>query len=153
MILPSIPDKYIDLVLVDLPYGVTRCKWDSVIPLDKLWNEYRRIAKDTTAFIFTATQPFTTQLISGCREWFRYELIWEKPQGTNPLNAKQMPMRSHENVLVFYQKQPTYNPQMESGNPYSGFVSRNGATIGKVYGSARSVHAANAGTRYPTVEQ
>ena len=148
-VLPSLPEKSIDLVLTDLSYGVTACKWDSVILLDKLWDEYRRVAKDTTAFVFTATQPFTTQLIGSCMEWFRYELIWEKPQGTNPLNAKKMPLKSHENIVVFYKKQPTYNPQMEKGVPYSGFVTKNGATIGEVYGRSKSIHAANLGTRYP----
>jgi DNA modification methylase len=148
-VLPTLPGKSIDLVCTDLPSGVTACEWDLVIPLDKLWQEYRRVAKETTAFVFTATQPFTTRLISSNMEWFRYELIWEKPQGTNPLNAKKMPLKSHENILVFYKKQPTYNPQMGEGVPYSEFVTKNGATIGEVYGNSKSIHAANSGTRYP----
>lgn len=148
-ILPALPDKSIDLVLTDLPTGVTACEWDVVIPLDKLWHEYRRVAKETTVFVFTATQPFTTQLINSCMEWFRYELIWEKPQGTNPLLAKNMPLKSHENILVFYNKRGTYNPQMEEGAPYSGFTTKNGATIGEIYGNAKSIHAANPGVRYP----
>ena len=138
-VLPTLPEKSITLVLTDLPYGVTACKWDSVIPLDKLWRNIARVAKDTTAFVFTATQPFTTQLISSCMEWFRYELIWEKPQGTNPLNAKKMPLQnSHENIVIFYKKQPIYNPQMEKGVPYSGFVAKNGATIRQVYGTLKA---------------
>jgi DNA modification methylase len=145
---PLYPKKAL-IILTDLPSGVTACEWDTVILLDKLWHEYRRVAKDTTAFVFTATQPFTTQLINSCREWFRYELIWEKPQGTNPLNAKKMFLKSHENIVVFYKRQPTYNPQMEKGVPYSEFVTKDGATIGEVYGSAKSVHAENLGTRYP----
>ena len=148
-VLPTLPARSVDLVLTDLSYGVTACEWDSVIPLDKLWDEYRRVAKETTAFVFTATQPFTTRLISSCKEWFRYELIWEKPQGTNPLNAKRMPLKSHESIVVFYKKQPTYNPQMEKGVPYSGFVTKDGATIGEIYGSSKSIHAPNSGTRYP----
>lgn len=136
-------------MLTDLPSGVTACEWDSVIPLDKLWEQYQRVARETTAFVFTATQPFTTRLISSNLEWFRYELIWEKPQGTNPLNAKKMPLKSHENIVVFYKKQPPYNPQMETGVPYPGFETKNGATIGKVYGGPKSIHAANLGTRYP----
>jgi site-specific DNA-methyltransferase (adenine-specific) len=148
-VLQSLPEKSIDLVLTDLPCGVTACKWDSVLPLDKLWYEYRRVARDTTAFVFIATQPFTTQLISSCMEWFRYELVWEKPRGTNPLNAKKMPLKSHENIVVFYKKTPTYNPQMEKGVPYSAFVTKSGATIGEAYGSSKSIHAANFGTRYP----
>jgi len=148
-VLPSLPEKSIDLVLTDLSYGVTACEWDSVIALDTLWDEYRRVAKDTAAFVFTATQPFTTELIGSCMDWFRYELIWEKPQGTNPLNAKNMPLKSHENIVVFYKNRPTYNPQMDNGVPYSGFVTKNEATIGEVYGNSKSIHAANLGTRYP----
>jgi len=148
-VLPTLPEKSVDLILTDLPSGVTACEWDSIMPLDKLWQEYRRVAKETTAFVFTATQPFTTALISSNLEWFRYELIWEKPQGTNPLNAKKMPLKSHESIVVFYQKQPTYNPQMEKGVPYSGFETKNGAMIGEVYGGSKSIHAANSGTRYP----
>jgi site-specific DNA-methyltransferase (adenine-specific) len=82
-------------------------------------------------------------------EWFRYELIWEKPQGTNPLNAKKMPLKSHKSIVVFYKKHPTYHPQMEKGVPYSGFETKNGTTIGEVYGGSKSIHAANLGTRYP----
>jgi site-specific DNA-methyltransferase (adenine-specific) len=148
-VLASLPEKSVDLVLTDLPSGVTACEWDLVIPLDKLWRELRRVAKDTTAFIFTATQPFTTRLIDSNLESFRYELIWEKPQGTNPLSAKKMPLKSHENIVVFYEKRPTCNPQMGEGVPYSGFETKNGATIGEVYGGSKSVHAPNLGTRYP----
>lgn len=148
-ILPTIADNSVDMILCDLPYGTTACKWDSIIPLDKLWNEYNRICKETAAMIFTAAQPFTTILASSNLDNFRYEWIWEKPQGTNPMNAKVMPLKSHENILVFYRKKPIYNPQMWYSTPYSGFSSET-SKIGEVYGSAKSKHKDNPeGTRYP----
>jgi len=116
-ILPTIADNSVDMILCDLPYGATACKWDSIIPLDKLWNEYNRICKETAAMVFTAAQPFTTILASSNLDNFRYEWIWEKPQGTNPMNAKVMPLKSHENILVFYRKKPVYNPQMWYSTP------------------------------------
>jgi len=148
-IMNDIEDNSVDMVMCDLPYEVTACSWDTVIPLDLLWNHYNRICKENAALVFTATQPFTTLLINSNLKNFRYELIWEKPQGTNPLTAKKMPLKSHENILVFYRRLPTYNPQMEQGSPYKGFQSQK-STIGEVYGSNKSVHRNNEeGTRYP----
>jgi site-specific DNA-methyltransferase (adenine-specific) len=148
-ILPTLADNSVDMVLVDLPYGTTACKWDSIIPLDKLWEQYNRICKEDSAMVFTAAQPFTTILAASNLESFRYEWIWEKPQGTNPMNAKVMPLKSHENILVFYRKKPVYNPQMWYSTPYSGFSS-NTATIGEVYGKQKSKHRDNPdGSRYP----
>jgi site-specific DNA-methyltransferase (adenine-specific) len=108
-----IPDKSIDMILCDLPYGTTNNKWDSVIPFDKLWTQYERIIKDNGAIILTASQPFTTDLIVSNRKLFRYEIVWDKTKGGNFALARKQPMKSHENILVFYKKQPTYNPQME----------------------------------------
>jgi site-specific DNA-methyltransferase (adenine-specific) len=137
------------MVLVDLPYGTTACKWDSIIPLDKLWEQYNRICKKDAAMVFTAAQPFTTILAASNLKNFRYEWIWEKPQGTNPMNAKVMPLKSHENVLVFYRKKSIYNPQMWYSTPYSGFSSDT-SKIGEVYSSAKSKHRNNPeGSRYP----
>ena len=148
-ILPKLADNSVDMLLVDLPYGTTACKWDSVIPLDQLWKEYNRVCKRDAAMVFTAAQPFTTILASSNIENFRYEWIWEKPQGTNPMNAKVMPLKSHENILEFYRKKPTYNPQMWYSTPYSGFSS-NVSKIGEVYGSQQSKHRDNPeGSRYP----
>jgi site-specific DNA-methyltransferase (adenine-specific) len=148
-ILPTLTDNSVDMVLVDLPYGTTACKWDSIIPLDKLWEQYNRICKEDGAMVFTAAQPFTTILAASNLDNFRYEWIWEKPQGTNPMNAKVMPLKSHENILVFYRKRPVYNPQMWYSTPYSGFSS-NTSKIGEVYGSAKSKHRDNPdGSRYP----
>lgn len=147
--LTEISDASVDLILTDLPYGTTACAWDSIIPLDKLWEQYNRVAKENAAMVFTASQPFTTILASSNIKNFRYEWIWEKHQGTNPMNAKIMPLKSHENILVFYRKKPLYNPQMTLGTPYGGFKSDT-STIGEVYGKAKSVHRDNPeGTRYP----
>jgi site-specific DNA-methyltransferase (adenine-specific) len=148
-ILPTVDDSSIDLLLVDLPYGTTACKWDTVIPLDELWVQFYRVCKKNAAMVFTAAQPFTTMLAASNLRHFRYEWIWEKPQGTNPMNAKVMPLKSHENVLVFYRKKPTYNPQMWFSTPYGGFSSET-SKIGEVYGSAKSTHRNNPeGSRYP----
>ena len=145
----SIDDGSVDLLLTDLPYSLTACKWDSVIPMDLLWGHYYRVCKANAAMVFTAAQPFTTTLISSNLKNFRYHWIWEKPQGTNPFQAKIAPMRCHEEILVFYRKKPTYNPQMTQGKPYSGFSSDT-AKIGEVYASAQSKHRDNPeGTRYP----
>lgn len=148
-ILPTLSDNSVDMLLVDLPYGTTACKWDSIIPLDKLWEQYNRICKENAAMVFTAAQPFTTVLASSNLDNFKYEWIWEKPQGTNPMNAKIMPLKSHENILVFCRKKPTYNPQMWYSTPYTGFVS-DSAKIGEVYGKQQSKHRDNPeGSRYP----
>ena len=148
-ILPTLADNSVDMVLVDLPYGTTACKWDSTIPLDKLWEQYNRICKEDGAMVFTAAQPFTTILVASNLKNFRYEWIWEKPQGVNPLQAKVMPLKSHENILVFYRKKPTYNPQMWYSTPYSGFSSDT-SKIGEVYAQAQSKHRDNPdGSRYP----
>jgi site-specific DNA-methyltransferase (adenine-specific) len=145
----QIPDNSIDMVLCDLPYGTTACSWDSILPLEQLWNEYHRICKEDAAMVFTAAQPFTTILAASNISNFKYEWIWEKPQGTNPMNAKIMPLKSHENILVFYRKKPTYNPQMWYSTPYSGFSSKT-SKIGEVYGSQQSKHRNNPeGSRYP----
>ena len=148
-ILPTLPENSVDMVLCDPPYGTTACKWDSIISLDKLWEQYNRLCKEDAAMVFTASQPFATVLAGSNIKNFRYEWIWEKSQGTNPMNAKVMPLKSHENILVFYRKKPTYNPQMWFSKPYSGFSS-NTAKIGEVYGKQQSKHRDNPdGSRYP----
>lgn len=108
-----IPDKSIDMILCDLPqlYGTTRNKWDSIIPLEPLWEQYERIIKDNGAIVLTAQTPFDKILGVSNLKILRYEWIWEKNKATGHLNAKKMPMKAHENVLVFYKKLPIYNPQ------------------------------------------
>ena len=108
----SIPDKSIDMILCDLPYGTTRNKWDTVIDLDLLWSQYERIIKDNGAIVLFAQVPFNIILGYSNLKLLKYEWIWEKEQGTGHLNAKKMPLKSHENIMVFYKKPPTYNPQM-----------------------------------------
>ncbi|MGF9711663.1 DNA-methyltransferase [Paenibacillus naphthalenovorans] len=113
-----IPDGSIDMILCDLPYGTTQNAWDSVIPLDALWSEYERIIKDNGAIVLTAQTPFDKVLGASNLRLLRYEWIWRKNRGTGHLNAKKMPLKSHENILVFYKKPPTYVPQMRDGTPY-----------------------------------
>jgi DNA modification methylase len=148
-VMPDIPDGSVDLVMADLPYGTTACQWDSVIPLEQLWVEYKRILKASGCVVLTSAQPFTWKLCASNPTWFRYELIWEKPNGTNPLLVKKQPFRCHENILVFSEKTTTYNPQMTRGTPYGGFTSDD-KHIGEVYGTQKSQHRDNpTGERYP----
>lgn len=107
-----IPDKSVDMILCDLPYGTTQNKWDAIIPFEPLWEQYERIIKDNGAMVFTAAQPFTSFLVTSNPKLFRYSLVWDKKNTTGFLNAKRMPLRRHEDVLVFYKKLPVYNPQM-----------------------------------------
>lgn len=111
-IMKTLPEKSVDMVFCDLPYGVTaRNSWDAVIPFSLLWALYENVVKETGAMVFTATQPFAAALVMSKSEWFKYEWIWEKTKTTGFLNAKKQPLRNHEQVLVFYRKQPIYNPQ------------------------------------------
>lgn len=107
-----LPDKSIDSIICDLPYGSTKCKWDTIIPFDKLWEQYERVIKENGAIILFGSQPFTSLLTVSNLDLFKYELLWEKEQGTNYVLAKKRPLKNYENILVFYKKQPTYNPQM-----------------------------------------
>ena len=111
-LMKDIPNGSIDMILCDLPYGTTACKWDSIIDLELLWNEYKRVIKDNGAIVLTASQPFTTKLISSNYEMFKYELIWEKDRPSNVMLSKKQVLKYHENVLIFYKNQCTYNPQM-----------------------------------------
>ena len=100
-IMPTLAAGSVDLVLADLPYGVTACEWDKILPFEKLWPEYERLLKPTGSVVLTASQPFTTKLINSKLDWFRYELVWKKNTVTGFLNAKKQPLRNHENVIVF----------------------------------------------------
>lgn len=112
-IMKSIPDKSINMILVDLPYGMTQCKWDTVIPFDKLWEQYNRIIKDNAAILIFSKSLFMVDLISSNRKAFKYNLVWLKNVPTGMSVAKKQPMRYYENISVFYYKQPTYNPIMK----------------------------------------
>lgn len=113
----QVPDKSIDLILCDLPYGTTQNKWDTVIPFDKLWTQYNRIIKDNGAILLFAQGKFYVNLVSSNMKMFRYDLVWDKELVSGFLNAKRMPLRRHEQVAVFYKHLPTYNPQFTQGKP------------------------------------
>jgi len=115
-VMKRIPDGSVDMILADLPYGTTRNKWDSIIPLDELWTQYERIIKERGAIVLTAQTPFDKVLGASNLKLLRYEWIWEKDRASGHLNAKRMPMKAHENILIFYKRLPKYNPQMTYGH-------------------------------------
>ncbi len=115
-LMKAIPNESVDMILCDLPYGVTsRNQWDCIIPFEKLWEAYHRVVKDNGAIVLNCQQPFTTQLISSNLKEFKYCWVWYKKQTTGFLNAKKQPLRNCEDIAVFYKKQPTYNPEMRKG--------------------------------------
>ena len=141
-VMPSIPDKSIDMILCDLPYGTTACKWDTIIPFEPLWREYKRIIKDHGAIVLTASQPFTSALVMSNIKMFKYEWIWEKDRGTNFLNGKIQPLRNHENILVFYNSQPTFNRQFTIGKPSHSIGKAEGVkAIGTTTGNFTRINA------------
>ena len=111
-LMKDIPDGSVDMILADLPYGTTACKWDTIIPFEPLWEQYERVIKDNGAIVLTASQPFTSALIMSNPKLFKYEIIWKKERPTNFMMAKKQIMKYHENILIFYKKNGTYNPQM-----------------------------------------
>ena len=114
-ILPGIPDRSIHLILCDLPYGTTVIAWDKVIDLERLWKEYERIILPNGSIILTSQGLFTGKLISSNPKWFKYKIVWVKSSATNFLNGKKQPLRRHEDICVFYNGKPTYNPQLQRG--------------------------------------
>lgn len=114
----------IDMVMCDPPYGTTACKWDSIIPLEPMWEQLKRIIKPNGAIVMTASQPFTSVVVSSNLKMFRYCWVWEKDNHTNFLNIKKQPAKRHEDIVVFYKRQPTYNPQMWEGRPSNNSSSR-----------------------------
>src|SRR5258706_7250779 len=143
----KLPASSIDMILCDLPYGTTQNKWDSVIDLKKLWVEYERIIKDTGCIALTAQGLFTAKLILSNEKLFKYKIIWIKSKPTNFLNAKIQPLRKHEDLCIFYKKQPTYNPQMTNGEPYDKGVRKDQYTGS--YGDFKPRHVKSNGERYP----
>ena len=145
-LMKEIPDKSVDMILCDLPYGTTRNKWDSVIDLTLLWKEYERIIKDNGAILLFAQVPFNVVLGNSNLKLLKYEWIWEKDSGTGFLNSKKMPLKIHENILVFYKKPPCYNPQMRTGfKPYEIKKGHHGSN----YGSDKGAITKSNGERYP----
>ena len=115
-LMQDIPDKSIDAIICDLPYGTTQNKWDSILPLDELWEQYKRILKPRGVVVLFAQIPFSITLGASNLKWLKYEWIWEKDRASGHLNAKKQPMKAHENILVFYEKIGTYNPQKTTGH-------------------------------------
>ena len=148
-IMKNISDKSVDMILCDLPYGTTHNKWDSQIPFDKLWSEYERIIKDNGAMVFTGQGLFSARMIVSNEKLYRYSLIWEKTKAGGFLNARRMPLQAHEDILVFYKKLPTYNPQMEEGKSYIKKAVTNGD--GSNYGKFERIGQVNVnnGERFP----
>lgn len=148
-LMKKLPDQSVDMVLCDLPYGTTQNQWDSVIDLPKLWALYKRVVKPNGAIVLTSQGLFTARLIMSNPEMFKYKYIWVKTKPTNFLNAKKQPLRKHEDVCVFYTKQPRYNPQFSVGKPYSKGVRKNQKTGS--YGDFKPVLVESPiGYRYPT---
>ena len=148
----NISDESIDMILCDLPYGTTKCKWDSIISLEELWEQYCRIIKEKGAIVLFAQTPFDKVLGVSNLKMLRYEWIWEKTQATGHLNAKKMPMKAHENLLVFYKKLPTYNPQMTEGHEpihsYTKYITTQNNT--EIYGKMnKEISGGGETIRYP----
>lgn len=144
-----ITDRSIDMILCDLPFGRTQLKWDKPIAFVPLWQQYERIIKDTGVIILFGSQPFTTDIVNSNRKLFRYEIIWEKTMKSGFFDANNRPLKGHENILVFYKKRGTYNPQktvvVEDGKKTTRRVDR-----AKHYNNAHASGYQYKGTRYPT---
>jgi len=149
-ILSELPDASVDMILTDLPYGTTQNHWDSVIPLDGIFKQFKRVIKDSGAIVLFGAMPFTADLVVAGRGIFRYSLVWRKNKSSGFLNAKKMPLRIHEDILVFYKKLPTYHPQKTDGHKPMNAAYRTGH--GMSYNPATRATASEAGTtkRYPT---
>ena len=147
-LMKNIPDGSVDMILCDLPYGTTNNKWDSVIPFSDLWNNYERIIKYNGCIALFSQMPFSAMLVMSNPKLFRYEWIWNKTLAQGFLNANKMPLRSHENILIFYKKLPTYNPQKTKGMPYNKGIRKANCTSN--YGNIGENNGINAtGERFP----
>lgn len=144
-LMKDIKDKSIDMILCDLPYGTTHCKWDSVIPFELLWKQYNRIIKDNGAICLFSQMPFSAMLVSSNLQMYRYEWIWKKSNSTGFLNAKKMPLKAHESIEVFYKKPPAYNPQFTQGKPYKTTTGSLTSNYNKFY----KITTVSDGRRYP----
>lgn len=146
-LMTDIADQSVDMILADLPYAVTRNSWDEIIPLEPLWDHYRRIAKENAAIVLTSQQPFSSSLVASNPSMFRYSLVWQKTMPTGFLNANRMPLRSHEDIMVFYRRLPTYNPQKTQGHkPYRTQTGKRTSN----YGHYTQTESVSSGQRHPT---
>lgn len=144
-VLPTLPAASVDAVIADPPYGTTACKWDSVIPLDRMWAELKRVIKPKGAIVLFAAQPFTSALVMSNVEWFKYEWVWDKVAVSNFLNVRRQPLRKHESILVFSRGQHNYNPQIsgKARKPFSNSRNKH-SEVYNDYGDN-----ANVGVGYP----
>jgi site-specific DNA-methyltransferase (adenine-specific) len=143
----KLPDSSVDMILADLPYAVSRNAWDTIIPVEPMWEQYERVIKDNGAIVLTATQPFSSLLVMSNPKLFKYEWIWQKTIGSGQLNAHKQPLRNHESVLVFYKKPPVYNKQLTEGTPYH--AKRKATFEGPGYNAQTPSETKNTGTRLP----
>jgi len=146
----NITDKSVDMILCDLPYGMTKNSWDVVIPFDKLWCEYNRIIKDNGAIVLFGSQPFTSLMITSNLNMFRYCLVWEKNKFSDFLNSKRKPMKTNEDIAVFYKKQPVYNPQYWYSTPYTRWNTQSAVDKQSNYGTHKENYVESDGKRLPT---
>jgi site-specific DNA-methyltransferase (adenine-specific) len=147
-VMKGLDDESVDLILCDLPYGTTQNKWDSIIPLEALWKEYNRIIKPRGVIALTSQGIFTAKLIISKEEWFRYKFVWVKSKPTNFLNARRQPLRQHEDICIFYKKQPDYRPVMSPGKPYNKGTRK--AQFTGSYGDFKPTVVKSDGERFPT---
>ena len=146
----NIKEKSVDMILCDLPYGMTKNSWDVVIPFDKLWCEYNRIIKDNGAIVLFGSQPFTSLMITTNLNMFRYCLVWEKNKFSDFLNSKRKPMKTNEDIAIFYKKQPTYNPQYWYSTPYTRWNTQTAVDKQSNYGTHKENFVESDGKRLPT---
>ena len=146
-VMKKIPDKSINMILCDLPYGTTQNKWDSIIDLNLLWGQYERIITDNGCIVLSAQGVFTAKLILSNEKLFKYKIVWIKSKATNFLNAKKQPLRKHEDICIFYKNQPTYNPQMTDGEAYDKGIRKDQYTGS--YGDFKPRHVKSNGEIYP----
>jgi len=146
----NIKEKSVDMILCDLPYGMTKNSWDVVIPFDKLWFEYNRIIKDNGAIVLFGSQPFTSLMITTNLNMFRYCLVWEKNKFSDFLNSKRKPMKTNEDIVIFYKKQPTYNPQYWYSTPYTRWNTQTAVDKQSNYGTHKENFVESDGKRLPT---
>jgi len=147
-VMKQFASQSIGMILCDLPYGTTQNKWDSIIPLDELWKEYRRILKPNGVVALTSQGIFTARLILSNEAWFRYKFVWVKSKSTNFLNARRQPLRQHEDICIFYGQQPDYKPVMWKGEPYDKGMRKSQYTGS--YGDFKPVQVRSDGDRFPT---
>ena len=142
-----IPDKSVDMILADLPYGTTACKWDTIIPFEPLWEQYERVIKDNGAIVLTASQPFTSALVMSNPKLFKYEWVWDKVKPSTGLHAKHQPLRQHESVLIFSKRKPPYKPIMTNANDREETIT---SSNGEAFGGAKVTRQHdNKGKSYP----